>query len=611
MNSRFPLPMPGELFWSTVARYRARIGHHDEKVLRMLGLPNPNLRALSPNNLGTVVSRLPVELGLTEENVRTRHTLHKFYALRAGTSSNRYRNADPNGKPSWNRSSHISAAVTLRYCPKCRQEDLQQVGEAGWRLAHQLPGTICCHCHHIPLVCSNVSALERKLVHLDAIPFSTRACKLTEFDIQYAEIGHEFLNTSVTSPSISELGTALLELAFGTKALFEFAQGYLAVAKRIAVELPSVAALFPRPKRYAFEFLIRSQLDGRAPHASGVATLAGCAIYGITFSKICEKALALRATEKAPFFCTNSFAPCFRKPSIFSSTLSSDKSSVLFKCPQCGHVYRRPLPLQRQSVDAIGFEYEPCRQGTIPQAIFQRMWLDPLNSWTTLSFAFGVTGSQVERIAYRYDLPDMPGRTVSLRKYFGPNNYHPLSHSERKAELLALILTEKLTPDQRTRLSSLREYFRRHAPLWLAQVAPRRKSGKRKADLNKHERHFLKQLPQVKQAVAKHQLSGGRRVTPNVLRSLFTPPLSHQLLPRLPLLKQAFVRLIESREEYVERRFHQLLREGRPKALRITFGWIAAKCSGECHPPLAVVRQVRALWARYGPDAEEQQVTVA
>jgi hypothetical protein len=96
----------------------------------------------------------------------------------------------------------FGANPSLRYCPKCRQEDLDRDGAPYWHRMHQLPGVASCATHGVDLVPfilpSQSSYRERFQLVPTALPDAAlRPHETTGVQIRFAQISAELLGMNL------------------------------------------------------------------------------------------------------------------------------------------------------------------------------------------------------------------------------------------------------------------------------------------------------------------------------------------------------------------------------------------------------------------------------
>ncbi|MGK0272769.1 MAG: hypothetical protein ACI88H_003445 [Cocleimonas sp.] len=151
-----PIPYPDELIYSVIARYGVHFGRtspkailddifNDRKIIATVDLPS---------QLSKISNQLPALTDFSETNLAYKHTLFPIYVpftldlrkhkclellssrsqgsvhLMLGISASR-----------------VNKNITLKYCPQCLNEQLQQYGEYYWKRSWQVAGAECCLKH--------------------------------------------------------------------------------------------------------------------------------------------------------------------------------------------------------------------------------------------------------------------------------------------------------------------------------------------------------------------------------------------------------------------------------------------------------------------------------
>jgi RNase P subunit RPR2 len=377
MISRFPRPFDGELIWSTVARYGRRIGRKKRSFLPSLLLGNQHrwLNALLPAHLGSLSKVLPSEFQLDPPAIRDRHTLYRIAAaglpvalanrlseLMIGNLGHRWVNF------AFRRNLGLHRQYRLKYCPKCRELDLQRFGEAGWRTSHQIPGVACCHEHECALIETPVLALAKESIPLDQIDPGGNPMPQDFRAEEYAEQAHLLLSYREALPPIDSILVALVQQNIVPGDPFRLLQTTEKerIAGLITLFLPSVAALIA-PTRGEELAGITVALRARRRAVSPLTLLSATVATGSTIPKVISLAENLRHDERPPFPCVNPTCERAGQNVIWKMRLHRfhNPPRAVFSCPACGHSYRRPLPLRRTGPGNTDFAWT-----TVPQRNF-------------------------------------------------------------------------------------------------------------------------------------------------------------------------------------------------------------------------------------------------
>lgn len=154
MLTFFPIPYPGEWWYSVLCRYHVWSGHskHQSTIKELFdGKPKAAMGTLFPNStVWQIVSQLPPQIG----DIRTvllQHTLFPYY-IRFYTLEEKEKMLNQLSAGTSVTLTHIWKATTKkvwqpRYCPLCVVEDRKSHGECYWHTAHQIPLASCCEKH--------------------------------------------------------------------------------------------------------------------------------------------------------------------------------------------------------------------------------------------------------------------------------------------------------------------------------------------------------------------------------------------------------------------------------------------------------------------------------
>ncbi|MGC9217115.1 TnsD family Tn7-like transposition protein [Acidithiobacillus sp.] len=167
MLSYLPALRPDELLYSLLARTYRHSGWHSPKLALEEFFGHRNVRAgvFLQTELNRLAERLPSQRRLTPERLARNATLLPYltafsapevrdWALNVLTGKSG--DADALYIRLGLVASTVSLPTTLRYCPTCRTQMLEQYGELYWRRDHQIPGVLVCPTHAVPLADSRV-----------------------------------------------------------------------------------------------------------------------------------------------------------------------------------------------------------------------------------------------------------------------------------------------------------------------------------------------------------------------------------------------------------------------------------------------------------------------
>ena len=166
----FPIPYPDELFYSVVCRYHLRSGNRSFRQTQLDLFDSTGAKQYYlglPNNLATLVNKLPLGSSFTINQILEKHSLFPFYRRFLTNREVKRLQELMEGKES--KSIAQVAKIPklklyypeyLRFCPQCLGEDLPQYGETYWHRNHQVSGIRVCLTHRVGLENSRVLVSE-------------------------------------------------------------------------------------------------------------------------------------------------------------------------------------------------------------------------------------------------------------------------------------------------------------------------------------------------------------------------------------------------------------------------------------------------------------------
>lgn len=187
----FPDPYPGELFYSTCARFSYRTGFNTSDVLDTLfGNPRTPVYTSWPTNLTKFITRLPESHNLynnADEIIRN-HTLFPLYA--PFLSQERRQQLRHSILFSPTKRIHIFKHRNFepeyfRYCPLCIEEDKRLYQETYWHRLHQVAGVQICIKHSVYLENTGIPIKNP----IKAIGFLTADKALKNYGSNYQPVG--------------------------------------------------------------------------------------------------------------------------------------------------------------------------------------------------------------------------------------------------------------------------------------------------------------------------------------------------------------------------------------------------------------------------------------
>jgi len=157
-----PKPYPDELLFSVIARYCSYLRLNLSAFARdFFGKKSIRLRADLPGALQEIAEKTYLIWGHSTDDILNELTLFPYYQpfLPEKTASKKITGLTRGGTGSAGlvgvNSFRVKSPPYLRFCTACRSMDLEKYGETYWRRMHQLPGTLVCLEHELPLAKSS------------------------------------------------------------------------------------------------------------------------------------------------------------------------------------------------------------------------------------------------------------------------------------------------------------------------------------------------------------------------------------------------------------------------------------------------------------------------
>ena len=163
----FPKVYDDELVYSLVSRYHAYSGNITTRATNeeLYGVRSYRCSAIIPADLKKL-STVTEPFGISFDDLLYGSTLYPYYGLFAqeDTRKRQYEQMRTGEQRYWAsflgipRYSHYPRY--LRYCPVCRECEIQRFGECYWHRTHQIPAVSLCQDHLVPLRDSAVETRE-------------------------------------------------------------------------------------------------------------------------------------------------------------------------------------------------------------------------------------------------------------------------------------------------------------------------------------------------------------------------------------------------------------------------------------------------------------------
>lgn len=246
MLTYFPVPYPGEWWYSVLCRYHVRSGHAKQQttVMELFGRERVPLGSVFPNgSIRQVCSRLPSEIFPIREII-LRHTLFPFYMrcqhlatkdvmlgrlcrgeMTTVTSIRKFAEKDV-----WR----------PRYCPCCAVEEQEKLGEIYWHVDHQIPLMSHCPvhgCRLIPMAELPMSQLDYTFFPLsgfDLTPPAPQSEDTPGWQVTLSKVLHEYWalpHAASATEGYSNLAITLSNMGYGSQQ--KASQHTLVNAKRL------------------------------------------------------------------------------------------------------------------------------------------------------------------------------------------------------------------------------------------------------------------------------------------------------------------------------------------------------------------------------------------
>lgn len=201
MLNFFPTPYEDELWYSVTCRYHKYSGNRDPlQTIRELfkNKAYVDVGTIYPNNtIYQIIKQLPNGF-LNEDDIVFKHTIFNYF-LRIYDLDEKERLLNDIKKGSVKMPKNpnlIAEKPKLRYCPICRQEELEQYGESYWHMSHQLPLASICMKHKCRLhtfYCKGKKDLDMKLILPDMIEIENPIFKYQVYEYELTELSLQYL----------------------------------------------------------------------------------------------------------------------------------------------------------------------------------------------------------------------------------------------------------------------------------------------------------------------------------------------------------------------------------------------------------------------------------
>lgn len=367
MMTFFPVPYRDELLYSVLARYHVRSGNVSIKATQKDIYGTDSITAIMdlPSHINRIMENLPVGHHYTPEYLITNHTLYPFYsAFLPSEHAAQVKESmiGDNGCSIYNRIGLMASSVKLneyfKFCPKCADDEMYNLGELFWHRIHQIPGVLVCPEHNTPLYDSQVPV--RGYNKHDYRLAAPESCKIGPLDFDYTD---KIIEKAI---NITEDIILLLSNKMEIKSLDWFKEQYQSRLKELGfanvngrIRQKELIGSFLEFYGRGLLEIMQSDIDNynsnwlndmlrrnnRTSHP--IRHLLLIQFLGISISDLFNKKITYKPFGEKPWPCLNPAASHYMSHIVTDMELKygTDSKSPLgiFRC-DCGFVYLRTGP---------------------------------------------------------------------------------------------------------------------------------------------------------------------------------------------------------------------------------------------------------------------------
>lgn len=589
MIGHFPTPLPDELFYSTCARYGARVDYSSvgSLMLELFGDEATTASIDLPSRLNHFTSALPHGSALKAERIIEQHTLLPFHAHFLPTDRVKQIQKSmrqSNGAVSYMRAgltaSRIPTPTHLKFCPGCVRED-RKSEEAYWRRLHQFSGVEVCHIHNVFLEKSGVSLRAARRQHQfvsaegSILNLTSRSLDLDDKDHQallnIARDAAWLLEHPSNGNELEALYNRYLRILNGRglaiftgnirveELLNEFREFYSADLLQL------LHCEFSGSNHRKTNWLLKLVRQPRNSHHP-LYHLLLIRFLGYTTEEFFSLPAELNLFGEGPWPCLNPAAEHYRQPVVtdfrYAWRQRHGRPRGIFTC-HCGFSFIRSgpdsSPEDRFRVGRI-HSYGPIWEDKL-----RKLWKNPAITLTDIRRKLGVDYLTVIRHAERLRLSqNRPGRragklSTKLRLKSNPAQYRRKRNSYRSKWLSAIKrFPQSSITELGVRLPGPYQWMLHNDRAWLKRNSPeptgRKHYSTASVDWDARDRFYV---TQVRETAARLKERSGRplRVTKGaILREIGATWISQKQGEKLPLTSQALNEMVESLTDYTIRR---------------------------------------------------------
>lgn len=591
MIGHFPTPGPDELLYSICARFTSRVAYPGVKsVLReLLGASTAAAVFDLPNRLTQLSVGLPAGTSLTADRLIDHHTCFAFFSafmpperVRLLRMSLQNDIVSSVYMRSGIMASRIPTPERLRFCPICKQDDVEDFGEAYWHRLHQLPGVLVCSTHKTFLENSNACRSSGRK-HLQFITAGNATEEVPAHRLDPSNQDHQIqLKIALDSVWLLEHpGLGIHLSAIHNRYLRLLIDRRLAThTSRIHVDkllnefkgfypsalLTQLHCDFSGSDQIKTNWLLR--LVRKPKHVQHpLYHLLLIQFLGYTAEEFFQLPEVLSPFGERPWPCLNPAADHYKQPVITEcqpgDRLRNGKPVGKFSC-ECGFVYARTGPdSSPEDRFRVG---RMISFGRIWEAKLIKLWRNSSSSMSEIARQLGVDPLTVRRHAARLKLPSsgfgrkskslkrdaqLKGCATTAEREKKRRSYRSkwLSVMKRNPNITMKVLRQKLPREYAWLLQNDSEWLEVHKPL-----SQRRNLSTTSVDWKKRDAEYAVAV----EATASHLMEAHGRpiqVTKTAIgRDIGAITLLQQKLHKMPLTAQVLASVVETREQYAVRR---------------------------------------------------------
>jgi hypothetical protein len=556
-----PKPYPDELLYSVIARYLSRTGGRGSAnvVATLFGVMRCG-SIETPIRLNRLASKLGPNWNPSADEILTSCTLFPYHTVYM-PEARRLKCADgfkADGKSA--HSARVSMGSTrqlvqrsefLRFCPDCRREDIESLGETYWRRSHQIAGLLVCSKHGGELV---ESAVVSKVKFRFGDANHEQACEVSRRRLLTPDERKNALRLAVrcTEFLAGKTETWRPDGVRGAYREAALSRGYVRGSDRCdSARLEAAVISF-----YGKEFLelMGASYRGLRPtdwirrafrmHTKNVSPMEHAMIQ--VFLESTEKTGTHRtAFGTGPWFCPNPYVkhdmPTIRQIELLKR---GDREWVAVASCSCG--FRFSFRRLEDNTSNVPF-------------VDHRIWLTP--EWRSEAVRLKNTGSGVRSIAAQMGLGKTRARQLLEGKFTQRASEDDVDRWKKEWESLLLKVPHGNRRVARKADSKLWWRLRRHAENEFFATWQRRPGSGRggSVDRDQKDSEMLVKL-QSAEARLRGNTNGPRRTRNSICIEARVDPSYLLKLDKFPRCAKFLEDVAESKAEYYERKLRRAVR---------------------------------------------------